>query len=60
MVSRPWTVRAKGVLPFLFVALLITQLGLSLGDLPALKLMQDIICKRYYHIDSSELLPEPE
>jgi hypothetical protein len=48
------------LLPFLGVFLFTVQLGLSLGDLPSIRLMQDIVCKRHYEITNDELLPEEE
>ncbi|RTE71588.1 hypothetical protein BHE90_014007 [Fusarium euwallaceae] len=48
------------LLPFLGVFLFIIQFGLSLGDLPSIRLMQDIVCKRHYEITSDGLLPEEE
>ncbi|TWU76914.1 hypothetical protein ED733_006842 [Metarhizium rileyi] len=53
-----YTVPVKYLLPFLFVTLFVTQLGLSLSDLPSVKLMQDIACKKYQGITAAELLPE--
>lgn len=44
--------------PFLSVCLFVIQLGLSVSDLPSIKLMQDIVCKHVHRIDSPELLPE--
>lgn len=52
------TVPVMYLLPFLFVALFTIHLGLSLADLPSLKLMQDIICKHHFSVTSDELLPE--
>ncbi|RSL42086.1 hypothetical protein CEP53_012383 [Fusarium sp. AF-6] len=48
------------LLPFLGVFLFIIQFGLSLGDLPSIRLMQDIVCKRHYEITDGGLLPEEE
>lgn len=31
-----------------------------MSDLPSIRLMQDIICKKYYNVSSDELLPEEE
>lgn len=49
---------SKCQLVVLCLALFIIQLGLSLSDLPSLKLMQDIICKRHFHVTADELLLE--
>ncbi|KAK8930303.1 Efflux pump ustT [Metarhizium anisopliae] len=54
---RP-TIPVAYLLPFLCVTLFVTQLGLSLSDLPSLKLMQDIACKKHYGLVTEELLPE--
>ncbi|KAL2687417.1 hypothetical protein Neosp_004978 [[Neocosmospora] mangrovei] len=48
------------LLPFLGVFLFIIQFALSMGDLPSIRLMQDIVCKRHYGITNHELLPEEE
>ncbi|EWZ89905.1 hypothetical protein FOWG_07757 [Fusarium oxysporum f. sp. lycopersici MN25] len=46
------------LLPLLSVCLFVIQLGLSVSDLPSIKLMQDIVCRHVHRIDSPELLPE--
>ncbi|CAH0059176.1 unnamed protein product [Clonostachys solani] len=46
------------LLPFLCLVLFVTQLGLSLSNLPSLRLMQDVICKKQLGIASYSLLPE--
>ncbi|RSM02704.1 hypothetical protein CEP52_007827 [Fusarium oligoseptatum] len=56
----PCKVPRSCLLPFLGVFLFIIQFGLSLGDLPSIRLMQDIVCKRHYEITSHGLLPEEE
>ncbi|KAF4998479.1 hypothetical protein FDECE_11775 [Fusarium decemcellulare] len=58
MWSHRFTVPRSYLLPFLAASLFVIQLGLSLGDLPSIKLMQDIVCKHHYEISSDELLPE--
>ena len=55
---KRYTVPTTHLVPFLFITLFITQLGLSLGDLPGLELMQDIVCKRHYNLTTDELLSE--
>ncbi|WAO89460.1 Hypothetical protein NCS54_00685300 [Fusarium falciforme] len=60
MWSRSCKVSRSCLLPFLGVFLFIIQLGLSLGDLPSIRLMQDIVCKRHYEITKDELLSEEE
>ncbi|KAF7563060.1 hypothetical protein G7046_g1071 [Stylonectria norvegica] len=60
MWPRLLTVPARYLLPFLSVTLFVIQLGLSLGDLPSIKLMQDIICKLHYNVTSDPFLPEEE
>lgn len=55
-----YSIPTRYLLPFFFVTLFITQLGLSLSDLPSVKLMQDIACKKIHGILSDELLPEEE
>lgn len=60
MWSRSCKVPRSCLLPFLGVFLFIIQLGLSLGDLPSIRLMQDIVCKRHYGITNDELLLEEE
>ncbi|KAG8419730.1 hypothetical protein J3458_004572 [Metarhizium acridum] len=54
---RP-TIPVARLLPFLCVTLFVTQLGLSLSDLPSVKLMQDIACKKHHGLVTEELLPE--
>lgn len=56
MVRR--TVPRMYLLPFLLITLFTTQLGLSLADLPSIKLMQDIICKTQLDLRTEDLLPE--
>lgn len=46
------------LLPFLVAALFTIQLGVSLGDLPSLRLLQDIICKQHFGMTSNDLLIE--
>ncbi|UZP35906.1 hypothetical protein NXS19_003722 [Fusarium pseudograminearum] len=58
MRSRPFTVPQAILLPFLSICLFTIQLGLSISDLPSIKLMQDIVCRQVHQIDSPELLPE--
>ncbi|KAK7589258.1 hypothetical protein V3481_008247 [Fusarium oxysporum f. sp. vasinfectum] len=58
MWPRPYTMPRDYLLPFLSVCLFVIQLGLSVSDLPSIKLMQDIVCKHVHRIDSPELLPE--
>lgn len=48
------------LLPFLCLVLFVTQLGLSLSNLPSLRLMQDVICKKKLGIASYSLLPESD
>ncbi|KAJ4212232.1 hypothetical protein NW759_011921 [Fusarium solani] len=60
MWSRSCKVPRSCLLPFLGVFLFTIQLGLSLGDLPSIRLMQYIVCKRHYGITNDELLPEEE
>ncbi|KAI7760230.1 hypothetical protein LZL87_007523 [Fusarium oxysporum] len=43
MWSRPYTMPRDYLLPFLSVCLFVIQLGLSVSDLPSIKLMQDIV-----------------
>lgn len=58
--SRPFTVGPKYLLPFICVAIFISQLGMSVSTLPGLKLMQDIICKKQSGIPTDPLLPEAQ
>ncbi|PTD03322.1 hypothetical protein FCULG_00009667 [Fusarium culmorum] len=58
MRSRPFTVPRAVLLPFLSACLFTIQLGLSISDLPPIKLMQDIVCRQVHQVDSPELLPE--
>ncbi|KAI8672487.1 hypothetical protein NCS56_00711600 [Fusarium sp. Ph1] len=60
MLSRSCKVPRSCLLPFLGVFLFIIQLGLSLGDLPSIRLMQDIVCRRHYEFTNGGLLPEEE
>lgn len=58
-IRRP-TVPTTWLLPLLVVNLFVINLGLSISDYPSTKLWQDIICKHYLGLTSSELLPERE
>lgn len=58
MWSRPYAMPRDYLLPFLSACLFVIQLGLSVSDLPSIKLMQDIVCEHVHRIDSPELLPE--
>jgi MFS family permease len=58
MWSRPYTIPRDYLLPFLSVFLFVIQLGLSVNDLPSIKLMKNIVCKHVHRIDSPGLLPE--
>lgn len=60
MWSRPFTISRDHLLPFLSFCLLIIQLGLSISDLPAIKLIQDIICKDVHRVDNPAPLPEED
>lgn len=60
MWSRPFTISRDYMLPFLSLCLLIIQLGLSISDLPSIKLIQDIICKDGHRVDNPALLPEED
>ncbi|POR32673.1 Uncharacterized protein TPAR_07111 [Tolypocladium paradoxum] len=60
MALRRCTVPHNLLLPFLCAALFAIQLGLSLSDLPSVRLMQDIVCKRFYGIGGDGLLPEEQ
>ncbi|KAH7149603.1 putative MFS transporter [Dactylonectria estremocensis] len=54
------TVPRGYLLPFLAITLFIVQLGLCLGDLPSLKLMQQIVYKSHYGATTDEPLPEED
>lgn len=56
---RP-TVPVQWLIPLLVVNLFIISLGLSIGDYPSTKLMQDIICKHHLGLTFDELLPESQ
>ncbi|KAF5978177.1 hypothetical protein FBULB1_6227 [Fusarium bulbicola] len=43
MWSRPYTMSRDYLLPFLSACLFVIQLGLSISDLPSIKLMQDVV-----------------
>ncbi|CZS78659.1 unnamed protein product [Fusarium graminearum] len=58
MRSRPFTVPRAVLLPFLSICLFTIQLGLSISDLPSIKLMQDIVCRQVHQVDTPELLHE--
>ncbi|KAG4264424.1 hypothetical protein FPRO03_08679 [Fusarium proliferatum] len=58
MWSRPYAMPRDYLLPFLSASLFVIQLGLSVSDLPSIKLMQDIVCEHVHRVDSPELLPE--
>ncbi|KAG5656289.1 hypothetical protein KAF25_004565 [Fusarium avenaceum] len=60
MWSRPFTISRDYLLPFLSLCLLIIQLGLSISDLPSIRLIQDIICKDVHRVDNSAPLPEED
>lgn len=60
MRPHSFKIPAKHLLPFLAATLFVIQLGLVLGDLPSIRLMQDIICKHHYNVDSAEMLPEED
>jgi hypothetical protein len=60
MWSRPFTISRDYLLPFLSLCLFIIQLGLSISDLPSIKLMQDIICKDVHRVDNPAPLPEED
>ncbi|KAM5352260.1 hypothetical protein ACJ41O_004983 [Fusarium nematophilum] len=60
MWSRRFTVPQSYLLPFLAACLLVIQLGLSLSDLPSIRLMQDIVCKNFHGVTSDDPLPEEE
>ncbi|KAK7423618.1 hypothetical protein QQZ08_008972 [Neonectria magnoliae] len=55
---RSVTVPREYLLPFLAAALFVIQLGLSLSELPSVRLMQDIVCKHHFNVTTDELLPE--
>ena len=58
MWSRPFTIPRGYLLPFLSLCLFVIQLGLSISDLPSIKLMQNIVCKQVHRIENPALLPE--
>lgn len=60
MAFRRCTVPHSLLLPFLCATLFTIQLGLSLSDLPSVRLMQDIVCKRFRGVDGDGLLPEEQ
>ncbi|KAI6752629.1 hypothetical protein HG530_013381 [Fusarium avenaceum] len=60
MWSRPFTISRGYLLPFLSLCLLIIQLGLSISDLPSIKLIQDIICKDVHRVNNPALFPEED
>ncbi|KAH7148841.1 hypothetical protein EDB81DRAFT_476966 [Dactylonectria macrodidyma] len=56
-----WVTVPRGfLLQFVAATLFIVQLGLSLGDLPFLKLMQQIVCNNHYGAKTDEPLPKED
>ncbi|KAF4967146.1 hypothetical protein FSARC_5266 [Fusarium sarcochroum] len=60
MWTRPFTISRSYLLPFLATCLFVIQLGLSLSDLPSIKLMQNIVCKHVHKIHGTAMLPEED
>lgn len=56
---RP-TVPVQWLIPLLVVNLFIISLGLSIGNYPSTKLLQDIICKHHLGLTLDDLLPESQ
>ncbi|KPM42043.1 hypothetical protein AK830_g4524 [Neonectria ditissima] len=60
MMFRSVTVPRGYLLQFLAAALFVIQLGLSMSDLPSVRLMQDIVCKHHFNVTTGELLSEEQ
>lgn len=48
------------IVVMLALAVFFIQLGASLSDVPSTRLLEGLICNKYYHRSSGSLLPEDE
>lgn len=46
------------IVAWLAVIVFLIQLGASLSDVPSTRLLEDIVCHKYYHNNSNTLIPE--